>query len=122
MTFVLLISPTKTSLFNLAATLEDNNIYVAWAESGSIAFSMISEKTFDLVITDESLGDMTSLEFAKKLVTVNPMINCAVVSSLSSEDFHEASEGLGILMQLPPQPDKIHTENLLQHLNNILNI
>ena len=32
------------------------------------------------------------------------MINSAAVSSLSPEKFHEASEGLGILPQLPPRP------------------
>jgi hypothetical protein len=44
---------------------------------------------------------MTGLKFVEKLVLTNPMINCAAVSSLSSKDFHAASEGLGILMPMP---------------------
>ncbi|MCK5229369.1 MAG: hypothetical protein KAR13_03835, partial [Desulfobulbaceae bacterium] len=76
----------------------------------------------DLVIIDEKFSDMTGLEFAEKLVTVNPMMNCAMVSSLSPEDFHEATEGLGILMQLPLASGKEDAEKLLKHLNSILNL
>ena len=47
------------------------------------------------------------------------MINCAVVSTLSSADFHEASEGLGILMQLPAEPGKKEADQLLEHLKKI---
>ena len=117
---VLIASRDNTSLSNLSAVLKENDVQVFIAESGANALSMISEQKFDLVIADETLSDMTGLEFARKLVSVNPMINCAMISSLSPEDFHEASEGLGILMQIPPEPDKVHAENLLNHLNKIL--
>jgi hypothetical protein len=49
-----------------------------------------------------------------------PMVNCAAVSSLVSEDFHEQSEGLGILMQLPVRPGQEHAEILLGKLKSIL--
>ena len=49
---------------------------------------------------------MTNLEFAGKLIKLNPMINCASVSSLPSNEFHEASEGLGMMCQLSFPPGK----------------
>ena len=49
------------------------------------------------------------------------MINCAAVSSLTSEDFHEAGEGLGILMQLPVEPGQEYADMLLEQLKSILN-
>jgi len=123
MIHVLLVSSDKDFFTDLASNMEKNvNLNISRAESGGDALSMISVNNFELVVTDESLYDMTGLKFVEKLVLTNPMINCAAVSSLSSKDFHAASEGLGILMQLPPRPDKIHAENLLQYLNNILNI
>ncbi|NQT10113.1 MAG: response regulator [Desulfobacteraceae bacterium] len=123
MIHVLLVSSDKDFFIDLASNMEKNvNLSISRAVSGVNALSMISVNSFELVVTDESLSDMTGLKFVEKLVSTNPMINCAAVSSLSSEDFHAASEGLGILMQLPPRPDKIHTENLLQYLKNILNI
>ena len=122
MLFVLLISQEKASLLELADTLEKNNITTEWTESGSKALSIIDAKHFDLVVIDETLSDMTGLSFAKKLVSVNPIINCALVSSLSPEDFHNASEGLGIIMQLPPLPNNEDARKLFEHLICILNL
>jgi hypothetical protein len=63
---------------------------------------------------------MSGLEFIRKVVSKNPMINSAAISSLPPEDFHNASEGLGILMQLPWKPNEADAARLLRHLNKIL--
>jgi CheY-like chemotaxis protein len=117
---LLLVSSNKESLSGLASALSNHNdVDLSWAESGDKALDMVSGRAVDLVVTDESLGDMTGLEFATRLLTVNAMVNCASVSSLSSEDFHEASEGLGMLMQLPVRPGEKQAEDLLQRLRQI---
>lgn len=122
MSLVLLASNKQESFSDLASFLEDNKMQTIRVESGTKAISMIKDQIFDLVITDENLSDMTGLEFVRKLVSVNPMTNCAAVSSLSADDFHEASEGLGILMALPPNPDKDNAQALLKHLDKILKL
>ena len=122
MLFVLLTSRDKASLTDLADTLEKNDITIEWTESGNKALSIIDAKHFDLVVIDEKLSDMTGLLFAKKLVSANPVTNCALISSLSHKDFHDASEGLGIIMQLPPQPNKEDAKKLFKHLTSILNL
>jgi len=116
----LLVGPDKDSFADLASALERHgDVDLFWAESGGEALDMISEAAVDLVVTDERLVDMTGLEFSGRLISVNPMINCAVVSSLSSEDFHEASEGLGVLAQLPIRPGEEEAKDLLQRLKNL---
>ena len=50
------------------------------------------------------LPDTEPLSLVQKLLTVNALVNTAVVSPLSDEEFHEASEGLGILGRLPEEP------------------
>ena len=122
MLFALLASNEKAALSDLADTLTKNDVSTEWTESGDKALFILDAKKFDLVVIDEKLSDMTGLDFAKKLIAVNPLINCALVSSLSPEDFHNASEGLGIVMQLPPLPNKEDTEKLLEHLSRILNM
>jgi CheY-like chemotaxis protein len=102
--------------------LEENQVRTAWAESGSNAIVKIAEGRFDLVVTDENLGDMTGLEFIKKVISKNPLVNCVAVTSLLPGDFHEASEGLGILMQLPVRPGQEQAQKLLGQLKNILNL
>jgi len=119
---ILLASRDKASMSAFKAGLEENQVQTAWAQSGSNAIAKLTEGNFDLVVTDENLGDMTGLEFIEKVISKNPMVNCAAVSSLLPADFHEASEGLGILMQLPVRPGQEEAEKLLGQLKNILNL
>jgi PleD family two-component response regulator len=117
---LLFVTPARDSLAGLASALERNDeVELFWAQSGGKALDMVADTPVDLVVTDELLGDMTGLELAEKMLSVNPMVNCAAVSKLSSEEFHEASEGLGVLAQLPAVPDKEHAEELLQRLMDI---
>jgi len=117
---LLLVSPDKDALSDLVSALaKHSDVELSWAESGETALQRASTTPLDLIITDEMLGDMTGLEFAGKLVAVNPMINCASVSSLSPEKFHEASEGMGLMAQLPVHQGKKHVEGLLQRLKYI---
>jgi len=118
---IMLVGRDQTSLTALKSGLAQSDVHLVHAESGGIGLSMVTEGDFDLVVTDENLGDMTGLEFIKALVSKNPMVNCAAMSSLAPEDFHEAGEGLGILMQLPLRPDQEHAEMLLEQLKKIMN-
>jgi two-component SAPR family response regulator len=117
---LLLVTPNKESFrdFTLALTQNDD-VELSRSESGQEALAILSENPVDLVIVDESVGDMTGIEFMKKLLAINPMINCAAISPLPPEEFHEVSEGLGVLVQLPVKPGKPDAENLLKRLKDI---
>ena len=120
---LLLVTTNKDSFSDLAsALLTRGDVDLSWADSGSTALDMISKTPVDLLVTEEKLADMSGLELANKLLHVNPMINCAAVSPLSHEDFHEASEGLGLLAQLPLQPGAEQAERLLQVLSELKNL
>ena len=119
---ILLVSRDKASMSALKAGVNENQVQTAWAESGSEAIVKIVQGSYDLVVTDEDLGDMTGLELIEAVVSKKPTANCAVVSSLSPADFHNASEGLGILMQLPVRPGQEQVEKLLSRLKTILNL
>jgi len=55
-------------------------------------------------VLDEGLRGGPPLDLARQIIQANAMINLAVVSKLPHEEFHEASEGLGILAQVPGDP------------------
>ncbi len=107
------------SLPAFKSALDQNDIHLIHMNSGQKALSAISEELFDLLIADEDLGDMTGLQLIESVVTQNPMLNCAAISSLSPDDFHEASEGLGVLMQLSIEPGKNEVDQLFKHLKKI---
>ncbi len=120
---LLLATPDRDALSDFALALEKHDdVDLSWAETGSHALDIIKDIDITLVVADERLGDMTGFEFAKRLVSVNPMTNCALISPMLPEAFHEASEGLGLLEPLPPHPGEQQAEDLLQYLKNILKL
>lgn len=117
---ILLVGMGKDKYANIVKALQDNDsVELDCADSGSGALAGLLEKPVDLVVAAEKLNDMEGLALAKKLVVQNPMVNCALVSSLSEADFHQASEGLGILAQLPLEPDAAHAASLVEKLGNV---
>ena len=120
---LLIITPDASGFSDFARELtETGRLEILWAESGAQALAMLTRDPVDLAVADESLGDMTGLAFAEKLVVLNPMINCALVSSRPADEFHEISEGLGILAQLTPNPDAKQAIDLLRHLESIFSL
>jgi two-component SAPR family response regulator len=119
---VLLVSSERANFSNLENALTENEAVVTRVRSGQDVILEIADRPYDLVIADEHLSDMTGLELARKAVLINPMVNFSVVSRLSQEDFHEASEGLGILMQLSVDPGSEEADILLKNLKSILQI
>lgn len=92
------------------------------SENGDQALKILGDKKFDLAVAAETLTDMTGIAFIEKLIMINPMINTAVASDLPKDDFHEATEGLGVLMAVPLNAGKEDALYLLDYLDKILNI
>jgi len=117
---LLLVNRDIDSFSALSSALSgQEDIELDVSPSGEKALAMLSSKAVDLVVADEDLGDMTALDLSSRLLKINTMINCAVVSSLPPEEFHEASEGLGIMTQLPKQPGVKDAEDLIKTLKQI---
>lgn len=117
---LLLITPEKELFSEFTSALEKNDdVEHTWTSTGHKALEAISSNPVDLVIVNENIGDMTVIEFMKKLLSINPMINCAAISALPPEEFHEATEGLGVLVQLPADPGEFEAEDLLKRLKNL---
>ena len=120
---LLLVTANKDAFTDFASALSTHAVVeLNRAESGGMALDMVTNTPVDLVLADEDLGDMSGLKLAFKVISINPMINCAVASGLSHEDFHEASEGLGLLAQLPLQPGEEQADELVQLLKKIKNL
>ncbi len=110
----------KDSLNEFANTLAKEEVDISWATSGGEALHLVAEKQYSLLMTEETLSDMSGLELAKKTVMTNPMINLAVMSALSHKEFHEASEGLGVLCQIPSKPTEKDAWALMSSLKEVI--
>lgn len=99
---ILLASPQRDRFQVLQTEMSSlHPIEFSEARDGRLALERVQKQAVDLVIVDEALGDMTGVELVRRLLGVNALINTALVSMESHDDFHKYSEGLGVLMQLP---------------------
>ncbi len=87
--------------------------------SGDAALKVLQEKKIDLLIAAENLEDMSGLACLKLVAQQFPLVYTALCSTLSPEDFHESTEGLGVLMQLSLQPGKEESAKMLAQLQKI---
>ncbi len=102
-----------------AALKKEEGIRIVTALTTQEAWGILGNCKVDVVVMDEQLADVDSLAFVKELVQQQPLINCAMVSTLDSKDFHEMTEGLGVFMQLPVQPGAAEAGRMLQLLQTI---
>ena len=117
---LLFVSNRVETLSEFISTLkEDDKNEVLYAGSGETALKLIKDSAIDLVITDEEIGDMSGLDFARILISLSPMTNCAALSSLPEKEFHDLSEGLGLMNHLPANPERSDAEDVLKNLRRI---
>ena len=73
-----------------------------------------------LALIDHELPDSEPLTLVSQILRINAVVNSAVLSPLSEEEFHEESEGLGVLARLPLEPEKEDAAKLLGRLRKVL--
>ncbi|MFH1914204.1 MAG: hypothetical protein ABIK45_08010 [Pseudomonadota bacterium] len=103
---IVIASPRGQELGPFLAPLKHlKGCELVFAPTGSATLEIVRAGAPSFVIIDQGLPDADPLKLVTDIMMVNAMVNTAVVSPLSEEEFHEASEGLGILAAIPPAPD-----------------
>ena len=97
----------------------DSHYQVNWANSVQAALDEGLRLSLDLMIIDETVDGLMGIDIARKAILKNAFINLAVASSLPTERFHEVSEGLGIMAQLPLIPNKSDAERLMAAMGRL---
>jgi DNA-binding response OmpR family regulator len=103
-----------------AALTSNSEVHLDYVVSGAEALDSVRTSAPHLVIVDSDLPDRAPLDLVQKLITINAMVNTAVVSSLPDQEFHEVSEGLGVLIRLSEVPGRSEAGNLLHKLRMVL--
>jgi DNA-binding response OmpR family regulator len=118
---ILLVADEVEPLEELAQTLSaENEVEVLWAHDSEAALESVSTDSPVLVVVDASIGGESGLDMIQRLINIDAFIQTAVVSPLPRDAFHEASEGLGIMTQLPPKPGRSEALKLWQTLRQYI--
>ena len=113
---ILLVTGRPADFADFTNALGQRGATVDIAATAATAQSMAKIVPPRLCVVDDALPDATSFALVAGLMRQNAMIDTAVVSTLSPEDFHEAGEGLGILTALPRRPGPAEAASLLATL------
>lgn len=121
MLHILLVSVRREGIEEFAEALSsDPEVRLDQVTSGADAIAAVRTECPHLVIVDSGLPDIEAFDLVRKITRSNAMANTAVVSTLSDADFHDRSEGLGVLCRLPFEPGSKDSEFLLQKLRRVL--
>lgn len=89
------------------------------AESAERVLQLLGGHTIDLIVIDRVVSDMAGLEVAKMVARLYPFVASVLVSERSEDEFHEETEGLGVLMRLSDPPVKDSALQVLQQMEKI---
>lgn len=82
----------------------------------------LGEQEIHLLIAAEHLEDCSGETCIRKVAMQFPLVHTALCSPLDPEAFHESTEGLGVLLQLPPQPGRSDAERILKRMAHIASL
>ncbi len=117
---ILIVAEKADAFEELARALDEvPDVEILWAHDGPAALEKAAAESPDLIVVDEFVGGGNGLEWIRRLMDVNAFIQTAAVSRQPLDAFHEASEGLGIMAQLPPRPGKFEAKRLLKTLRQL---
>jgi DNA-binding NarL/FixJ family response regulator len=100
----------------LASRIQADMVTVRTAADAIEAAQMLKPQ---LVVIDDGLGDLTAVDLIRRLLSIDAMIHAAVASAETEAIFHEATEGLGILMKLSPLPTSAEAGRLAECLDQL---
>ena len=100
------------------------NVALTHAQTGMEAVNRIAalpgEKRPHLVIFDDALADGPGSKLVTALMGVDAMILTALVSDMPHAEFHDKTEGLGILSQIPPTAGQKEAKDLVDKLKGLV--
>jgi DNA-binding NtrC family response regulator len=115
---ILLITSRPDQLKSFIHALDQDREIVT-VESIQETVKAIEKSTPALVIVDDQVLGVAGLDIVRHLISVNAFIQTAVISELDQQEFHERSEGLGILSKLPLVPKEEDAQKLIRQLRQV---
>ena len=114
---IALITTREGPLAAFRAGLEQHGFLVDCHADGWSFLQAARTRTCNLVVLDDQRTPFRPL--LEQLLEVDASLNCAVLTDLGAETFHEATEGQGILCALPLRPGAGEVPELLAKLRAV---
>ena len=116
---IVLVSAAHDRMAGFVDALQNiDGIRIQRASTADAALTEARKTRPDLMVIDETV-DRPALDLVREIMIANALIYTAVISNQHPDAFHDAAEGLGILMQLPDPPGPADADSLITHLRGV---
>jgi DNA-binding response OmpR family regulator len=117
---IILVSTRQNTLNSFINALQsDQDVSLDLQDSPAAVLDQVRQQAPHLVIIDDHLEKMVPQDLAMELLQVNALVNIVMISNMGEEDFHEATEGLGLLPRIPSPPGAEDAPVLLGRLREM---
>ena len=114
---IVLVTLEPDNFLELAKQLKTNpQVQISFVKTKVEAIKIASTAKPVLMIIDAQPDDLSVFQMVRDLIMLNAGIPIAVVSQMPEKEFETASEGLGILAQLKPNPGRTEAQMLISKL------
>ena len=106
---ILYVEDVASNWHVMAAIMEETHAHLAFAETGAEAIRALESATYDAVLLDLQLPDMTGAEVARLIVSRWPGIPLIAVTAQAGSAAREACEAAGMCAVIlkPVEPDQL---------------
>ena len=116
---ILILSPRTELWTGLAPVFKARGASLRMAADLDSGLASLREKKAVLAVLDLGMDAETLRKAVISILTIDVMTHTTAVSAMSEEEFHDAMEGLGMLMSLPAQPAPADIEHLMDTLASL---
>ncbi len=113
MTLILFTENAET-LAPLIDGITDRNLEISVVSDETELLRLVATAAVEAVIAEDS-----HLELLKSVIRRYPLINYALISSKTAEEFHTITEGYGFFTQIPASPTREDAQAMLDKLEKI---
>ncbi len=111
---IILVSSRQNFFAPFAEALQSRDVHLTLLTTGSEAAEHVRQQPLNLVIIDEQFAGVSPVDLMMELLKINAMVYAAMVSAMDDGEFHDYTEGLGILARLPFPPGTGDAEMLVE--------
>ncbi len=111
---LLVIDDDQAHREGLVALLEDESYFVDESSGAEIAFKMIRQKSYDLVITDYKMQEVDGMELLKMINDYDPLLNVIMITGYSSIEHAVKAIHLGAMDYIPKPVDPVKLKNVIK--------
>lgn len=114
---VLVVDNDVPALLALVGMIRAWGYKAEMSETGRETLEKIRERSFDLVLMNVTLPDMSAHELIKGIKELNPLLGIVTMTEKSTDELERGIRTLGIIYYMSKPVSEEHLKEILDHIS-----